>query len=174
MHPMEKPPRTAKAPLQIFIYLFILQAPPIKSAPAEAENPTVSAPERLLWLHGPILISLVVFLHHLWVYGGPIIEFSFCLLHYDSMQPVSPCLPPLLRLLCYPSLTNTRSISAAFQTDVTGNKIDPFSLSLFSFCILHFNHSHHSFLSSLLSALSCTLPLLLRMQGIYSQLTRGY
>lgn len=49
----------------IFISFFFLQAPPIKAAPAEAENPTASASELLLWLHGPILISLVFFLHHL-------------------------------------------------------------------------------------------------------------
>lgn len=159
----------------LFISLFILQTPPLKSAPAEAESPTASASERRLWLHGPILISLVFFLHHLWVYGGPIIEFSFCLLHYDSMQPVSPCLPPLLWLLCYPSLADTRSISAAFQTDVAGNKTHPVSLSVSSFCILHFNHSHHSFLSSLLSQ-RCPVPSLslLCMLGIYSQLTRAY
>lgn len=109
------------------------------------------------------------------VYGGPIIEFSFCLLHYGSMQPVSSCLPPLLLLLlCYPSPADTRSISIAFQTDVAGNKIHPFFPSLISFCILHFYHSHHSFLLSL-SSQRCHVPSLslLCMQGIYSQLTRG-
>lgn len=171
----KKVPRTANAPLQknqrcaawefYFLFLFLFsQAPPIKSAPAEAENPAVSASERLLWLHGPNLISPVFFSSIICaarVYGGAIIEFSFCLLHYGSMQSVSSCLPPLLLLpLCYPSAADTRSISVAFQTDVAGNKIHPF----FSFPhqLLHSSFlSFPSFLSliSVEPALSRTLLL---------------
>lgn len=188
MHTVEKVPRTANAPLQksalcclgilffISFSFFSSSSNKISSCWGRKSRCVCFwAASMTAWSQFNIAGIFSSIICAARVYGGPIIEFSFCLLHYGSMQPVSSCLPSLLPLLlCYPSPADTRPISVAFQTDVAGNKIHPFFPSLISFCILHFYHSHHSFLLSL-SSQRCHVPSLslLCMLGIYSQLTRG-
>lgn len=171
MHTVEKVPRTANAPLQklawefyfLFLFLFFSSSSNKISSCWGRKSRCVCfwAASMTAWSQFNIAGIFSSIICAAPVYGGPIIEFSFCLLHYGSMQPVSSCLPPLLPLLlCYPSPADTRSISVAFQTDVAGNKIHPF----FSFLhqLLHSSIlSFPSFLSliSVELALSRTLPL---------------